>query len=67
MSIDELNKRKGDYPKDRETLADLGSAIAHHRYHISQKYKELAEIQLKFEQLNMDAAERRARKARRQE
>lgn len=68
MSIDELYQRKRRTHCDaKEDHNDLDTAIAHHKYSISQIYKELAEIQQGFERLNEEAAERRSRKARRQE
>ncbi len=68
MSIEELRERKKQtHRNDRETHTDLWVAIGTQKYNISQRYDELAEIERQFERLNMEAAERRARKARRQE
>ncbi len=68
MGIGEIYQQKRETPRaDTEWHTHLAGVIDNYKYQISQCYDKLAEIDEEFERLNMEAAERRARKARRQE
>jgi hypothetical protein len=67
-AIQEQYDRKRETPRaDKEWHAHLDSVIDGFKYHVSQCYDKLTEIDEEFERLNIGAAEGRARKARRRE